>query len=55
LPSEAGLSIAGDDTIDLAKQIERLGLQVETIVPVHGRLGTMADLRGAVSDRISKK
>jgi glyoxylase-like metal-dependent hydrolase (beta-lactamase superfamily II) len=53
--SEAGRSVAGDDTIDLAKQIERLGLQVETIVPVHGRLGTLADLRGAVSDRISKK
>lgn len=53
--SEAGRSVAGDDTIDLAKQIERLGLQVETIIPVHGRLGTIADLRGAVSDRISKK
>ena len=53
--SEAGRVVAGDDTIDLAKQIDRLGLQVETIVPVHGRVGTIADLRGAVSDRISKK
>jgi glyoxylase-like metal-dependent hydrolase (beta-lactamase superfamily II) len=53
--SEGGRSIAGDDTIDLAKQIERLGLQVETIIPVHGKLGTIADLRSAVSDRISKK
>lgn len=53
--SESGRSIAGDDTIDLAKQIERLGLRVETIVPVHGRVGTIADLRSAVSDRISKK
>jgi glyoxylase-like metal-dependent hydrolase (beta-lactamase superfamily II) len=53
--SEAGVVVAGDDTIDLARQIEKLGLQVETIVPVHGRVGTIADLRGAVSDRISKK
>ena len=53
--SEAGRVVAGDDTIDLAKQIERLGLQVETIIPVHGRIGTMADLTTAVSDRISKR
>jgi len=53
--SEAGRVVAGDDTVDLAKQIERLGLQVETITPVHGRIGTLADLSGAVTERISKK
>jgi len=53
--SEAGRVVAGDDTIDLAKQIERLGLRAETIIPVHGRIGTMADLTTAVSDRISKR
>ena len=51
---EAGNPVAGDDTIDLAKQIEKLGLQVETIIPVHGKIGTISDLTGAVSQRISK-
>jgi glyoxylase-like metal-dependent hydrolase (beta-lactamase superfamily II) len=48
---EAGVPPAGDDTADLAKQIEKLGLQVETIVPVHGRVGTIEDLRLALSNR----
>lgn len=52
---EAGSPTAGDDTADLANQIEKLRLQVETLIPVHGRLGTMADLRTAVGARISKK
>ena len=51
---EAGNPVAGDDTIDLSKQIEKLGLQVETIIPVHGKIGTMSDLTTAVSERISK-
>jgi len=53
--SEAGRVVAGDDTVDLAKQIERRGLQVETIIPVHGRIGTLADLTGAVTERVSKR
>jgi len=53
--SEGGRVVAGDDTVDLAKQIERLGLQVETIIPVHGRIGTIADLMSAVTERVSKK
>jgi glyoxylase-like metal-dependent hydrolase (beta-lactamase superfamily II) len=48
---EVGIPPAGDDTVDLAKQIERLGLRVETIVPVHGRVGTIEDLRLALSNR----
>ena len=51
---EAGNPVAGDDTIDLAKQIEKLGLQVETIIPVHGKIGTIGDLTTAVTQRISK-
>lgn len=51
---EAGNPVAGDDTIDLAKQIEKRGLQVETIIPVHGKIGTVSDLTTAVSERISK-
>ena len=53
--SEGGRVVAGDDTIDLAKQIEKLGLQIDTIIPVHGRIGTMADLGGAVTERVSKR
>jgi glyoxylase-like metal-dependent hydrolase (beta-lactamase superfamily II) len=53
--SEGGRVVAGDDTVDLAKQIERLALQVETIIPVHGRVGTLADLTGAVTERVSKR
>ena len=52
---EVGNPTAGDDTVDLANKIEKLGLQVETLIPVHGKLGTMADLRTAISGRISKK
>jgi glyoxylase-like metal-dependent hydrolase (beta-lactamase superfamily II) len=48
---EAGIPPAGDDTVDLAAQIQKLGLQVETIVPVHGRVGTIEDLRVALSNR----
>ncbi|HEX6649625.1 MAG TPA: MBL fold metallo-hydrolase [Pyrinomonadaceae bacterium] len=52
---EAGSPTPGDDTVDLANQIEKLGLQVETLIPVHGRIGTIADLRTAVGAKISKK
>ena len=52
---EVGTPTAGDDTVDLANKIEKLGLQVETLIPVHGKLGTMADLRTAVGAKISKK
>jgi glyoxylase-like metal-dependent hydrolase (beta-lactamase superfamily II) len=52
---EVGLPSAGEDTVDLANQIDKLGLQVETLIPVHGKLGTIADLRGAVAGKISKR
>jgi glyoxylase-like metal-dependent hydrolase (beta-lactamase superfamily II) len=52
---EAGLVPAGDDTVDLADKVQKLGLQVESIIPVHGRMGTIDELRQAVARRISGK
>ncbi len=46
-PSHIG--IGGDDTAGLLEQIRELGLTVERIVPVHGQLGTMDNLRQAVA------
>jgi len=34
--------------VDLASQIEKLGLQVETIIPVHSKIGSLADLKAAM-------
>ena len=52
---DAGSPVAGEDTVDLANQIEKLGLQVETIIPVHGKIGSLNDLKAAIATRISKK
>jgi glyoxylase-like metal-dependent hydrolase (beta-lactamase superfamily II) len=52
---EAGSPTAGEDTVDLANQIEKLGLQVDTIIPVHGKIGSIADLKAAIATRISKR
>ena len=38
----------GEDTAALLEKILELGLAVERIVPAHGQLGTMGDLRRAV-------
>ena len=46
---------AGEDTADLADKIARLGLQVDRIVPVHGQMGTMEDLRQALSRRAAAR
>ena len=46
-----GIAAGGNDTRDLLERIERWGLQVDQIVPAHGRLGTMDDLRKAVARR----
>jgi glyoxylase-like metal-dependent hydrolase (beta-lactamase superfamily II) len=51
---EAGLVPAGDDTADLANKVRQFGLQVEQIIPVHGRMGTIDDLRQAISRRTAK-
>ena len=47
---EAGTQPAGNDTVDLAEQVKKLGLNVQRIVPVHGRMGTMADLEQALAN-----
>ena len=39
----------GEDAAALLGKIQELGLAVERIVPAHGQLGTMEDLRRAVS------
>lgn len=38
-------------TAEFLRAVERLGLDVETIAGVHGRVGTIADLRAAVARR----
>lgn len=52
---EAGTSPAGNDTVDLAEQLKKLGLNVERIIPVHGRMGTMADLEQALANWSARK
>jgi glyoxylase-like metal-dependent hydrolase (beta-lactamase superfamily II) len=39
-PISAELPIGGTDTVNMAKKIQQLGLEVECIVPVHGIPGT---------------
>src|SRR5262249_43426421 len=51
---EDGTATAGDDTADLAEKIKKLGLQVEQILPVHGRLGTLSDLQRALAKPAGK-
>src|SRR5262249_61930365 len=46
----------GEDTAALFEIIKELGLAVERIVPAHGQLGTVDNLRRAVpGDRTNKK
>jgi glyoxylase-like metal-dependent hydrolase (beta-lactamase superfamily II) len=45
----------GEDTAELLGKIQELGLAVERIVPVHGQLGTMDDLRRAVERNKANK
>jgi glyoxylase-like metal-dependent hydrolase (beta-lactamase superfamily II) len=46
---------AGDDTRALLRAIERLQLDVQTIVPSHGRVGTLDDLRRAAREPAGAK
>ena len=41
----------GEDTAALAEKVRELGLEVERIIPVHGRMGTIDDLRKSVDRR----
>ena len=49
-----GPPAAGEDTADFAEKIKKMGLQIETIVPVHGHPGTLADLQKALANRTAK-
>ena len=50
LDISAGQTLPGhDDTVDMARKIETLGLDVQTIIPTHGRPGTMQDLKAALA------
>ena len=51
LPARGAVSPANALTAEFAKAIERLGLDVETIAGVHGRVGTLTDIREAVGKR----
>ena len=53
VPGHAGSG--GDDTADLAARIRQLGLAVDKIVPVHGQIGTMEDLRQSLDRRAARK
>lgn len=46
---------AADDTAHFAETLNKLGLQIETIVPVHGMLAKMDDLNKAIALRQAKK
>ncbi len=50
LDISAGETLPGhDDTVDMARKIEALGLDVQTIIPTHGRHGTIQDLKAALT------
>ena len=51
LPGRGAVPAANALTTEFAKAIERLGLEVETIAGVHGRVGTLTDIREAVGKR----
>jgi glyoxylase-like metal-dependent hydrolase (beta-lactamase superfamily II) len=51
LPPRGDPAPANMLTTEFAQAIDRLGLQVDTIAGVHGRVGTTADLRAAVARR----
>jgi glyoxylase-like metal-dependent hydrolase (beta-lactamase superfamily II) len=49
IPVEGPITPAGAATRQFAEKIQALGLAVEKIVPAHGRVGTMDELRQVVS------
>jgi glyoxylase-like metal-dependent hydrolase (beta-lactamase superfamily II) len=52
IPYPGHIGKGGADTVALLEKIQQLGLAVERIVPVHGRLGTIDDLRqAAIKDK----
>jgi len=50
-PLVGPLPIGNDFTFELREGIRKLGLQVETLAPAHGRIATMADLEESIRKR----
>jgi glyoxylase-like metal-dependent hydrolase (beta-lactamase superfamily II) len=50
-PISLELVIAGPDTVNMARKMEELGLQVERIIPVHGIPATMEALKSGLAVR----
>ena len=53
IPHPGHVRVGGEDTELFARRIAELKLDVDRIVPVHGRIGTLADLDAAVAKRRS--
>ena len=53
IPEPGHVRVGGEDTEQLARRIAELNLDVDRIVPVHGRIGTLSDLKTAVAKRRS--
>lgn len=51
IPVEGPIPEAGEATREFAKRIEKLNLQVDQIVPGHGRVGTKEDLYKALAQQ----
>jgi len=51
LPDRGEPGPANTLTLEFGRALERLGLHVETIAGVHGRVGTLADLKAAIAKR----
>ena len=49
IPVEGPIAPAGAATRQFAEKVQALGLQVDKIVPAHGRIGSMDELRQVVS------
>lgn len=51
IPIGGPLAPANPALVDFAEKIAKLGLEIETIIPAHGRRGTMDDLKAALAAR----
>ncbi len=51
IPEPGHVRMGGEDTERLARRIADLSLDVDRIVAVHGRIGTLSDLKSAIAKR----
>jgi hypothetical protein len=52
-PANGDYPIANDTTVHFANWIERSKLPVEKIIPVHGTITTIEELRQAVKEKVT--